>query len=198
MIITHHDGTVIKFATPATTILYNPTSKKQKKKGDIILTSVGFPPQGEGFHIHTPGEYEVRGVTVRGVGVVETLKEKEIINTCYIFELDGIRIGVLGLLSKKTLDTDVIDVLSGADLLFVPIGDEGTLTPADAYSISVQLGPRVIIPTAYENSKGALKKFLSAHGGSATETTERYTPKRSSFSGERSQSAIDLIVLTYS
>ena len=52
------------------------------------------------------------------------------------------------------------------DILFVPVGGDGVLTPAQAYKIAVSIGPKIIIPVHYGDigSTDALKAFLKEAG----------------------------------
>ena len=60
-------------------------------------------------------------------------------------------------------DTDgVNDGETTVDILFVPIGGDGVLDPAQAYKLAVSLEPKLIIQMHYGDvgDKNALKTFL--------------------------------------
>ena len=67
------------------------------------------------------------------------------------------------------------------DILFVPIGGEGTLDAESAYKIAVKLGAKLIIPMCYGEvgEKDALKKFLKASGNEDLKAVDKLTIKKS-------------------
>ena len=195
MIITYHNIQFFKVQQGDTVIAFNPISKKSKFKGprfgaDLVLissNSVDFngvenvtSKNKELFVIDSPGEYEVRGVFVKGSISGSKYKEKERINTVYSLILDGTKIGFLGALGSSELDDKAKAILSEIDILFVPIGNEGTLNPADANKLATKLGAKIIIPMHYGDvgEKDALKTFLKESGSEDVKAIDKLTIKK--------------------
>src|SRR3989344_2417944 len=84
--------------------------------------------EGNPFVVRGPGEYEIKGVGVVGLGVFHddaggTKRGK---NTIYRIELDGISIVHLGDLGHE-LSSAQVDSLDGVDILLVPVGGVYTI-----------------------------------------------------------------------
>jgi L-ascorbate metabolism protein UlaG (beta-lactamase superfamily) len=122
------------------------------------------------FVIYGPGEYEKKGVVIKGIVSFHDSQEgiKLGPNTIYIVEIEGIRICHLGdlghLLSPKQLDR-----INGVDILLIPVGEKRTLSVEKVLDIINEIGPRIVIPMHYQIPKlkdklSPVKKFLSEMG----------------------------------
>jgi L-ascorbate metabolism protein UlaG (beta-lactamase superfamily) len=123
------------------------------------------------FLIDGPGEYEVRGVLVKGVRTqrkpepdAEPAEPAEStaadapaaadtpdasrFNTAYVIYLDEIAFCHLGNLGHE-LTQSQLEELGNIDVLFVPVGGGPTLTPAEAASVISQIEPRLVVPMHY-------------------------------------------------
>jgi L-ascorbate metabolism protein UlaG (beta-lactamase superfamily) len=99
----------------------------------------------------------------------------------------------LGALSEKELPSDAVEGLDDIDILFVPIGGEGVLTPAEAYKVAVNLEPKIIIPCHFGSigDKNALKVFLKEAGEENIKPEEKLTLKKKDLEGKKA----DVVVL---
>jgi L-ascorbate metabolism protein UlaG (beta-lactamase superfamily) len=102
------------------------------------------------FLIEGPGEYEVGGISVTGV---RTFHDKQKgaergSNTVYVIHMDDIVFCHLGDLGHE-LTTHQIDEIGNVDVLFIPVGGDETIGPAEAVSIISQIEPRIVIPMHY-------------------------------------------------
>jgi hypothetical protein len=201
MIATYHGGVFLKLQTGDTTIAINPISKDSGKKvtrfgSDICLVSTNLSltngiDQVENagrapFVISGPGEYEVKGITFRGVESKFKWDGKDKVNTSYIFTFDGIKICVLGILSEK-LSADVRDVISSCDLLIVPVlegkeSDNKFLSAHDAVVVANNLEPKMIIPVGYDDK--TLPIFLKDAGAVGLQVIEKLTIKKKDLDGK--------------
>ncbi|MBU1557792.1 MBL fold metallo-hydrolase, partial [Patescibacteria group bacterium] len=145
------------------------------------------------FVVDGPGEYEVQGIFVRGAISGSKYKDKERINTVYSLILDGMNIAFLGALNSADLDDRAKSVLGEIDILFVPIGNEGTLNPADANKLATKLGAKIVIPMHYGEvgEKEALKTFLKESGSEDVKPLEKLTIKKKDLEGKQG----DVVVL---
>lgn len=208
MVITHMGGQCFKVTFGDLTLAFDPISKSgslpaAKFGADIALISRNHPDMngvaevtyGERapFVINGPGEYERAGVTIqgfltksqyglaRGRATAEGLakNEAEGVNTMYAVDLEDMNLVFLGAISDPNLPADAREAIDEIDVLFVPVGGEGVLTPAAAHKLAVSLEPHVIIPMHW-NGMGApksLEAFLKEEGG-ASETVDKLTLKK--------------------
>jgi len=211
MIITFLGGESFKVSFGDTTLAFNPISKDSKlataKYGaDIVLSSLNHPDMNgvdqvsfgdkKAFAITSPGEYEVKGVFIKGFGSeshydgAKASNEKRI-NTIYSVSLEGMNICFLGALDQTELPKEADEGLDGVDILFVPIGGNGVLDPAKAYKLAVSLEPKLIIPMHYGDigGKDALKAFLKEAGENPKATT-KLTLKKKDLEGKDAEVAV--------
>src|ERR1700685_4598155 len=141
MVISYLGGECIKMSQGDLTLAFNPPSKdsslKMSKFGaDIALVSLDNEDfngtenarfgEREPFVISGPGEYEVKGVAVRGFGSESSYDGKGI-NTIYSVALEGMNLCFLGALGSVTLPPAAKQELDDIGILFVPIGGDGVL-----------------------------------------------------------------------
>jgi L-ascorbate metabolism protein UlaG (beta-lactamase superfamily) len=202
MVISYLGGECIKVSQGDLTLAFNPPSKdsslKSSKFGaDIALVSLDNEDfngtenaafgEREPFVITGPGEYEVKGVAVRGFGSESQYGGKGI-NTIYSVALEGMNLCFLGALGAVTLPPAAKQELDDIDILFVPIGGDGVLTYDDAYKLAVQLGPKAIVPMHYGDigGKDALKSFLK-EAGEDVKPIDKLTVKKKDLDGKEGE-----------
>lgn len=96
--------------------------------------------------ITIPGEFEVRGVFVFGIGApLKRGKDHVLVR----MEIEGIHVVHLGALDRELTDEELTQ-LSHVDLLMIPVGGNGVLTPGQAAEVITQIEPRVVIPMTYQ------------------------------------------------
>jgi L-ascorbate metabolism protein UlaG (beta-lactamase superfamily) len=219
MVITYLGAEFFKVQFGDITLAFNPVSKDSKIKpsrfgADIVLVStyhedfngVDQVTHGEKkpFAITGPGEYEVKGVFIKGLasesgyGISSGLKagEKPLVNAIYTVSLENMNICFLGAINNAELKTETVEALDEIDILFVPIGGEGVLDAAKAYKLAVSLEPKLIIPMHYSTSgadigaANALKTFLKEAGENPTPVA-KLTLKKKDLEGKEA----DVVVL---
>ena len=199
MVITYLGGECFKVTQGDLTIAINPPSKDSSLKApkfgsDIVLTTldhedfngieqVGFGERAP-FVITGPGEYEVKGVAVRGFASESTYGGEKSINTMYSILLEGMNLAFLGALGTDQLSKEAIEGLDDIDILFVPIGGEGVLDYSQAYALAVQLEPKVVIPMHYTEEQ--LKRFLK-EAGEDVKPIDKLTVKRKDLEGKEDE-----------
>lgn len=112
------------------------------------------------FIFSTSGECEIKGVM------------------CYSYPYEGgqvfkinsenLNLVHLGTITKK-LDAEYIEKLGTPDILFVPVGGGASyLSPTDAADMVTTMGPRIVIPIAYQCDSdpkaGTLSEFIKVLG----------------------------------
>jgi len=120
--------------------------------------------EGSPFIVRGPGEYEIRGVSIIGVGLYHDDNKGEIRgkNTVYRIEIDGLAILHLGDLGHELTSED-IDLLDGIDILMIPVGGTFTIGPSQADHIISEIEPSIVLPMHYQRPSlngGAFKELL--------------------------------------
>lgn len=209
MIVTYHGNQQFKFQLGDMVIAVNPISKDSHLKGakfgaDICLISVnhedfnGADQVGFGekqpFVVNGPGEYEIKGVFIKGFPSKSNYDGEERNNTIYTFNLDSLNVCFLGGLSDLDISAEAKQALEELDLLFVPIGGNGVLNAQDAYKLAVKLEPKAIIPMGFDvGDKDALKTFIK-EGGEDVKPIDKLTIKKKDLEGKET----DIIILSTS
>lgn len=212
MVITHHGNQFIKLQYGDVTVAVNPISKDSKQKGarfgaDVCLISINHEDfngadqvafgDRQPFTIKGPGEYETKGIFVKGVATTSSYGGEQFVNTAYIFSLDSISMCFLGALDTKDIPKELSESVEEVDMLFVPIGGNGVLSAADAYKLAVQFEPKVIVPLGMDSdgaAKDALKVFLKEGGGEDVKPVDKLTLKKKDLDGKEG----DIIILASS
>jgi L-ascorbate metabolism protein UlaG (beta-lactamase superfamily) len=199
MVITYLGGECVKITQGDLTLAFNPPSKDSKLKSarfgsDIVLVSQNHEDfngvdqmsygDREPFVISGPGEYEVRGVAVRGFGS-ESHYEGEHLNTIYSVLLENMNVCFLGALGSSTLPPAAKQELDDIDILFLPVGGDGVLEKAEAYKLAVSLEPKAIIPMHYDPT--SLKGFLKEAGSEGVKPVDRLTVKKKDLNGKEGE-----------
>jgi len=121
-----------------------------------------------------PGEYEIKGVLITGVGADQTVgpSKEHTRNTVYLIEIDELRVCHLGALSQP-LTTSQVDEIGAVDVLFVPVGSERGFSSTQAAETIAQLEPSIVVPMDWTERDGVLDKFCHEMGI----TTMEFQPK---------------------
>lgn len=200
MILTFHDGSCIRASAGDTTLVFGPISKASKNfkptnfGADVAFISLnnadmnGVEEAARGdkqpFVIQGPGEYEVKGITVAGFPSESSYGKEARINTLYAVDFDGLSIMYLGALSSTELPKEIME-MDAPDILIVPVGGEGTLSPSDAQKIAVTLEAKVVIPILFNDK--SLKTFLKESGSEDVKPTDKLTLKSKDVVGKENE-----------
>jgi L-ascorbate metabolism protein UlaG (beta-lactamase superfamily) len=121
-----------------------------------------------------PGEYEVNGVFITGAATYHKGKvgERER-NTAFMYEFEDLSIchlGDMGILPGR----EQVELLSGADVLLLPVGGGDALDAAKAVEIVTELEPKIVVPMhyalpAFNMDLDEVDKFLKEMGVPAPE-----------------------------
>ena len=203
MVITHHGGQCFKVTFGDLTLVFDPIAKGAtlpavRFGADIALISRDHPDMNgveevtygekKPFVITGPGEYERQGITIQGFlskskyGLAKS--QEEAVNTIYSVELEDMTLVHLGALAETELTPEARESIDEIDVLFVPIGGTGVLTPAKAHELAVSLEPKIIIPMHWNGigEPKALDAFLKT-SGNGSEKVDKLTLKRKDLVG---------------
>lgn len=148
-----------------------------RPKADIVTISCDTPEcnytrgvRGPFRVLDTPGEYEIGGVFITAISTYADAKKGAArgLNTIFHFDYDGLTVCHLGYLGHVPAQAQ-IEALGTVDVLLVPVGGDGGLTPAQASEVASLLEPSIIIPMRYKlpglNVRlGTLNRFLKEMG----------------------------------
>lgn len=199
MILTFHEGACIRASAGDTTLVFGPISKSSKNfkptnfGADVAFISLNHPDMngaeeaGRGekqpFIISGPGEYEVKDMTAAGFFAGSKYGGEPRINTVYSVHFDNMSILYLGGLGDLDLPSDVLE-MDSPDVLIIPIGAAGTLSPAEAHKLAVKLEAKIIIPVLYDDK--SLKQF-SKETGEDVQPVDKLTLKPRDLVGKENE-----------
>lgn len=186
------------------TVITDPFDKKigltpPRGKTDIVLSSHSHDDHdnldsfNESFVIKYAGEYEVKGIIIRGITSFHDNEggKKCGSNNIYVINIEGINICHLGDLGQKELTPEQVDAIGNVDILMTPVGGDYLLDKEElnildaegAKKIINQIEPRIVIPMHYQinglNLKmDSLEKFSKITGVSEKDAVSKYSIKR--------------------
>lgn len=214
MILTFHEGACVRASAGDTTLVFGPVSKQSKNfkptnfGADVAFISLNHPDMngaeeaGRGdkqpFVVSGPGEYEVNEVTAAGFpskssygASPSSAKAPEgaaRTNTIYSVHFDGLSVLYLGAIGDLDLPKEVLE-MDAPDILIIPVGGTGALSPAEAEKLAVKLEARLVIPILYDDK--SLKQFLK-EAGEDVKPVEKLTLKPKDLVGKEG----DVVVLS--
>ena len=74
------------------------------------------------------------------------------------------------------LSPETLEEIGDIDILFIPVGEDAVLTPAQASKMCVSLEPHLVIPMHY--TKDSLKAFLKEEGETNVVPVDKLTIKK--------------------
>jgi L-ascorbate metabolism protein UlaG (beta-lactamase superfamily) len=204
MIITYLGVEFFKVQFGDTILAFNPISKESKFKptrffADVALISANHSDFNgvenlsyngkDPLVISGPGEYETKGVFIKGFQSKTLYGGQEKINTIYIVVLEGITLCFLGAVVDEKLSPEFMEAIEDIDILFLPVGDDGVLDAKKADKLAVTLEPKLIIPMHYrEGGVGnSIKTFLKEAGEENIKPVDKLTIKKKDLEGKEGE-----------
>lgn len=135
-----------KFAKPAADVV---TISRKDDGGYNAVGVVGGSPRV----LDAPGEYEIGGILVTGVATKGLDGER---NVAFVIEVDGIRVGHLGLLGSAP-GAAAIAAMGDIDVLLIPTGGVNALTPRLAQDLMTSIDPVIAIPMNFKTDVEVLE-----------------------------------------
>lgn len=124
--------------------------KSVTKPDDITLfTSAEHAKTTGSFVIDSPGEYEVKDISVKGIGAQLHVDESGKNGVIYQVVIGDIRVCILGNITDSLSEAQ-LEAIGTIDVLVVPVGGSGfTLDPVGAKKVIKAIDPKVFIPIHY-------------------------------------------------
>ena len=128
-----------------------------------IVSSDVIDKAGDAFIIKGPGEYERKGIAIRGIGAFQDSQNGSELGRCTIYKIiaDELSLCHLGALGQEKLTPEQLEAIGDPDILFIPAGGQGALDAKVAAEIANQIEPKIIIPIGFESSPD---KFIKEIG----------------------------------
>jgi L-ascorbate metabolism protein UlaG (beta-lactamase superfamily) len=111
-------------------------------------------PKEDALVISSPGEYEVKGVSVKGIAAQRHIDTPDDGKKAVIYKVtaNDITLGIIGHVVTP-LTEEQLESLGMLDVLVIPIGGNGyTLDAHEATQVVRQINPKVVIPTYYSDT----------------------------------------------
>ena len=137
-----------------------------------------------------PGEYEVANLQIKGLRTRLNPLQSEVAawNTVFVLEMEGVSICHLGRLAAP-LSTKQVEELESPQVLLLPVGGHGLLSPTDAAELANAIEPRIVVPMLYAHAGNnvelePLSRFMQELGIKQPEEQPRLSVTRTSLPGE--------------
>lgn len=164
MTITWYGHSCFRLESKDALLLTDPFSpeiglRPPKIKDNIILIShqhydhnniEGLPQ--DTFLIKGPGEYEVKGVFVKGIQSFHDKSQgsERGLNTIYVIKMEDIVLAHLGDFGEGRFSEEQIEKIGDVDVLMIPIGGTYTINYKEAVEAISQIEPKIVIPMHYK------------------------------------------------
>lgn len=172
MNITWYGHRCVRLEAKEGSILIDPFGKDQGGRGpklndDLVLIGPAIAPAGvldqippETLTIRNAGEYERKGIAVRGIQAwQDTQQGKELgLATIYTVVADEMLVCHLGALGQEKLTDEQSEAIGDPDILIIPIG-QGALDAKAAVQVATHIEPKIIIPVGE-----GIEKFIKEIG----------------------------------
>ena len=204
MTITWFGLSSFKITGKDVTIITDPFGSKTglapvKGSADIVISTNPDNPwcnnfssiSNNPFIISSPGEFDIKGAFMIGTKA----QNKDLgDSTIYSIEIEDIRIAFLGPIQQPQLTDQQQEVMEGADIVLIPVGDKQVLDYEQAARIATQLEPYIVIPHSYQTpglnvNLDKLDKFTKEMSGKPV-TQEKLTVKKKDLQGESTKHII--------
>jgi L-ascorbate metabolism protein UlaG (beta-lactamase superfamily) len=135
-----------------------------------------------------PGEYEIGGLSVRGVATpADDPAISHDINTVYVVDADGLQVATLGNPGSQP-SAQSVQQISKVDILIINTDSQG-LEPEDLSTVIRNLEPKMVVPSGYDSDAGkpsaSMQRLLTELGVKEFEATPKLTVSKSGLPDER-------------
>lgn len=159
MVITHYGISCFKLQSGDTVLAIEPFLKESgftspRFEAHAVISATEHPnyPEDKVFNISGPGEYEFKGIYVKGIWVNPK-------NTIYVIDWEGMKLAHMGNFSEKELRSEIQEEIGTPDILFIPVGGNDVINEEKAVKIINQIEPRIVIPMNYKKVDDFLKEI---------------------------------------
>jgi len=178
MIVTYYGASCFKVQAGETVLAFDPPSRESGFKSPRFAADAVFisnedkdnngrdslagKEEGKGpIVIDGPGEYEIRGVYIKGIKSPGG-------NTIYRMRFEDIVVCHLGNFSEKKMAPEIKEAIGATDILFAPAGSG---------EVASDMEPKIAIPMNYK-SNSEIKKFSDEFGNGTPKPVDKLTIKK--------------------
>ncbi len=136
--------------------------------------------------LERPGEYEIRGAFMTGVGTYHDDRKGAVHgpNVSFVIEMEDVRVCHLGDLGH-TPTPEQAEEMSGVGVLLVPVGGHTTIDAPTAAEVVNIIEPAIVVPMHYRTADvrselATLERFLKEMGAKDLEPQPKLTVSRRS------------------
>ena len=145
-------------------------------------------PAGQHQVLTGPGEYEIGGLSVRGVATpADDPAISRDTNTVYVVDADGMQVATLGNPGYQP-SAQSVQQISKVDVLIINTEAQG-LEPDELSTVIRSLEPKMVVPSGYDSNAGkpspAMLRLLTELGVKEIEPTPRLSVNRGGLPEER-------------
>ncbi|OGI77400.1 hypothetical protein A3C57_02125 [Candidatus Nomurabacteria bacterium RIFCSPHIGHO2_02_FULL_33_12] len=199
MIVTYHGESCLKIQYGDFTLAYNPPKIMKDGKvprfgANVVLVSTHTDAtngpenmeygQTVPFVIDGPGNYEITGLSIEGIGGEVNLSGENYINTVYRMNLDGMNLVFMGLATDAMLTPEFRGKIGTCDIIFVPLGHDD-MSNQMAYKMAIGSDAGLIIPIGSDSLK--IKSFLKEAGQEKVTSIDKLTVKKKDLTGKEGE-----------
>lgn len=159
MVITYYGISCFKVQSGNTVLAIEPFLKESgltppRFEAHAVISTTPHPNYSDDkvFQITGPGEYEFKGIYIKGVMVSSK-------NTVYVVDWEGMKLAHMGKFAEKELKSEIQEQIGTPDILFIPVGGEEVINEEKAVKIINQIEPRIVIPMHYKKPDEFLKEI---------------------------------------
>jgi L-ascorbate metabolism protein UlaG (beta-lactamase superfamily) len=204
MVITWYGQACFKIQSGELVIAIDPFSKEigltpPRFRADLVLVTHSHYDHsnsqaiaGDPFLISGPGEYEVKGVYVRGIETFHDANQgkERGKNTIYTLDLEELRLLHMGDFGEAKVRDETLEQIGAVDVLMLPVGGVYTIAAEEAARLAKQIEPAIVIPMHYKipgilPKLEGVEKFLKEMGAGATTPQEKLTLKKKDVSEDK-------------
>lgn len=203
MTITWYGHSCFRLESKDISILIDPFSKDiglrpPKIKDNIVLVTHQHYDHNnleglsrDSFVIEGPGEYEVKGVYIKGIQSYHDKSQgrERGLNTIYVIRMEDMIFAHLGDFDEDKLSEKQVDEIGNVDVLMLPVGGVYTIDYKEAVEVVNQIEPKIVLPMHYKiaglnlNIEGS-EKFLKEIGLTPEKADKNYKLQKKNLPAE--------------
>ncbi|MCC6934527.1 MAG: MBL fold metallo-hydrolase [Candidatus Yanofskybacteria bacterium] len=135
--------------------------------GSAVLERIG----DASFVVRGPGEYERKGIAVRGLQAWQDTQKGHELGLCTIYSIvaEDISVCHLGAIGQDKLTSEQLEAIGDPDILIVPVGVQSAFDVKAAAALVTDVEPKIVIPIQFSlpnasYEAAALEKFVKEIG----------------------------------
>lgn len=164
MNVTWYGNRCVRIEAKDGTVLIDPFDPKEVGlrgpviKDDLVLLSAYQQSSSvleritdDTLAIRGPGEYEKKGIAVRGIQAFQDSQDGRELGLCTLFVVHGEEMSLchLGALGQEKLTSEQLEAIGDPDILIIPVGGQSALDPKAAAVLATQIEPKIVVPVQF-------------------------------------------------